>query len=106
VNFPGVDFETRLSLDCESDHGESVRRRGDGRRPMRRVACRDEANGRESERLAQFAGELQMTAMDRIERTAENAENGIHRRLDCSAGRLRQPGLVGGRLALRDPGNL
>ena len=66
-----------MSLDGELDHGEPVRRGSDRRRPMRRVACRDEANGREAERVAQFAGELQMTAMDRIERAAENAEDGI-----------------------------
>jgi hypothetical protein len=29
--------------------------------------------------LAQFAGELQMPAVNRIERAAENAEYGLHR---------------------------
>jgi hypothetical protein len=70
--------------DRELDHCEPMRRGGDRRRTMRRVAGGNEAHGGEFERGPQLTGELQVAAMDWVEGTAEDAEHGMHHQVDCS----------------------
>ena len=78
-DLPGIDFETGMARNRELDHGEPVRSRYRRCGSVRRIAGGNEANGGQRERLAQFAREFQMAAMNRIERAAENAEYGLRR---------------------------
>ena len=74
----GIDFQTRMIRDGKLDHCQPLRRGCHRRRSVRGIAGGNEANRGKLEGLPQFTRELQMSAMDRIERAAEDAENRLH----------------------------
>ena len=72
-----VDLESRNALNSELDHGDAICARGDRRASMRRVARRHQAHGGQRQRGTEFARELHMPAVNRVERAAQNSECAI-----------------------------
>lgn len=76
-DFARVDFEPGIAGDGELDHGKAMVGRGDGNMPVGRIAGRDQSYRGKRQGFIELACELEMTAVNRVERAPENPECAI-----------------------------